>query len=168
MTLASLNLLAPPAAKKAFLTCCGAERWADAMVSARPFPDVGTLYVSAARIWHGLAPEDWREAFDHHPRIGDLDSLKAKYAHTRDWAAGEQAGANGASEEILLALAAGNLTYEAKFGHLFIVCATGKTAKEMLDLLHARLPNDPQVELVVAAEEQRKITRIRLEKLIRA
>ncbi|MNT52311.1 OHCU decarboxylase [compost metagenome] len=122
----------------------------------------------AEHIWRGLGPEDWKEAFEHHPRIGDLDSLKAKYANTRDWAAGEQSGAASAPEEVLQALAEGNQTYEAKFGHLFIVCATGKTAKEMLDLLQARLPNAPQVELGIAADEQRKITRLRLEKLIHA
>ena len=168
MSLDALNQLPASAAKEAFLTCCGAERWADAMASARPFPDAATMYATADRIWRGLSPQDWREAFEHHPRIGDLDSLKAKYAHTRHWAAGEQAGAATASDTVLEALAEGNRKYEAAFGHLFIVCATGKSAEEMLDLLQSRLPNDPQVELGIAAEEQRKITRIRLEKLIHA
>jgi 2-oxo-4-hydroxy-4-carboxy-5-ureidoimidazoline decarboxylase len=168
MTLEALNHLPPSAAKEAFLKCCGADRWADAMVNSRPFADQRMLYETADRIWHGLAAEDWREAFDHHPRIGDLDSLKAKYADTRQWAEGEQAGAAQASDAVLTALAEGNRKYETYFGHLFIVCATGKTAEEMLDLLHARLPNHPDRELRIAAEEQRKITRIRLEKLIHA
>ncbi len=168
MSLDALNHLPPSAAKEAFLTCCGAESWADAMVNARPYADHSLLYETADRIWHGLAAEDWREAFDHHPRIGDLDSLKAKYAATRHWAEGEQSGAAQASEEVLQALAEGNRKYEAAFGHLFIVCATGKTAEEMLGLLRTRLQNHPDRELRIAAEEQRKITRIRLEKLIHA
>jgi 2-oxo-4-hydroxy-4-carboxy-5-ureidoimidazoline decarboxylase len=166
VTLDALNQLPSNAAKEAFLTCCGADRWADAMVNARPYADSSMLFEAADRIWHGLAAEDWREAFDHHPRIGDLDSLKARYAATRQWAEGEQSGAVQASEAVLTALAEGNRKYEAAFGHLFIVCATGKTAEEMLNLLHARLPNHPDRELRIAAEEQRKITRIRLEKLI--
>jgi 2-oxo-4-hydroxy-4-carboxy-5-ureidoimidazoline decarboxylase len=106
------------------------------------------------------------EALAHHPRIGaDLDELRKKYASTADWASGEQAGAASASEATLRALQAGNIAYEARFGHLFVVCATGKSASEMLALLEARLHNDAQTELRIAAAEQAKITRIRLEKL---
>ncbi len=109
---------------------------------------------------------DWLEAFAAHPRIGDVDALRAKFAATAAWASGEQAGVAGASESTLRALAEGNRDYEAKFGHIFIVCATGKTADEMLGLLRERLANEPDAELAVAAAEQAKITAIRLRKLL--
>lgn len=167
-TLEALNLLDAEAAAEAFRRCCGSERWAQGMVAARPYADAAALYEAADRIWAGLTREDWLEAFAQHPRIGDLDSLKAKYANTKLWAKGEQAGAEGASMEVLQALSTGNQQYEARFGYLFIVCATGKRADEMLAILKERLPNDPDREVRLAAEEQRKITRIRLEKLITA
>jgi 2-oxo-4-hydroxy-4-carboxy-5-ureidoimidazoline decarboxylase len=109
---------------------------------------------------------DILEALQHHPRIGaDLGELRKKYASTATWAAGEQSGAAAADEATLVALRDGNVEYEKRFGHIFVVCATGKTAGEMLALLQARMHNDPQRELGVAAAEQAKITRIRLEKL---
>ncbi len=166
MTLQTLNQLPPAAAKEALLRCCGADRWAEALVKSRPYADSSALFEMADRIWRGLEEADWREAFLQHPRIGDIDSLKAKYADTRQWAQGEQAGASDASEEVLQALADGNQRYEAKFGHLFIVCATKKSADDMLAIMNDRLPNPPDLELGIAAEEQRKITRIRLEKMI--
>lgn len=168
MSLEALNGMAVDAAAEAFRRCCGSERWALGMVAGRPYADAEALYEAADRIWADLAREDWLEAFAQHPRIGDLDSLKAKYANTKLWAEGEQAGAADASLSVLEALAKGNQQYEARFGYLFIVCATGKRADEMHAILEARLPNDPEREIRVAAEEQRKITRIRLEKLITA
>jgi 2-oxo-4-hydroxy-4-carboxy-5-ureidoimidazoline decarboxylase len=146
--------------------CCGAERWARAMAARRPFGDDAALLAAADEVWAAMDRADVLEAFTHHPRIGaDMDALRAKFRATADWSAAEQAGAAGASDEVLRALGDGNLRYEAKFGHIFIVCATGKTAAEMLALLEARMPNDPEVELRVAAGEQAKITKIRLEKL---
>jgi 2-oxo-4-hydroxy-4-carboxy-5-ureidoimidazoline decarboxylase len=135
------------------------------MASRRPFPSEADLFTAAEHVWRGLAREDWLEAFATHPRIGDVDSLRKKFAATAAWSAREQAGVAGASEEVLLALAEGNRAYEAKFGYLFIVCATGKTAEEMLALLHQRLGNTPEEELLNAANEQAKITRLRLDKL---
>lgn len=166
MRLEDLNSLAPTDAATEFERCCGSQAWSMAMVAHRPFADAAALFDAADRLWAGLSPKDWLEAFTHHPRIGDIDSLKAKYANTKQWAQGEQSGASHASDEVLQALAEGNQQYEAKFGYLFIVCATGKTAAEMLEILRARLPHDRDLELGLAAEEQRKITRIRLEKLI--
>jgi len=130
------------------------------MVSRRPYGDTEELLESADHVWWGLAPADWREAFAAHPRIGEkkLDGED----RFRRWSADEQAGAAGAREAVLADLAAANRTYEERFGHIFIVCATGKSADEMLGLLQARLANDPQTELRIAAEEQRKITRLRL------
>ena len=166
MRLEALNALSAEEAARAFERCCGARAWVQAMVNERPFPDAAALYAAADRLWAKLSPQDWKEAFLHHPRIGDLASLKAKYANTMQWAEGEQSGATGASEEVLRALAEGNREYEAKFGYIFIVCATGKTAIEMLELLKERLPHDRDREIGIAAEEQRNITRLRLEKLV--
>ena len=136
------------------------------MIAARPFGSRDRLFASAEAAWRDLASEDWREAFAAHPKIGDPASLRARFAETRQWAEGEQAGALEASEATLSALAQDNQAYEARFGHIFIVCATGKTAEEMLSLLRARLHNDPDTELRVAAGEQAKITRLRLLKLL--
>ena len=166
MTLDDLNNLPEAAAIDAFTKCCGAHRWANKMAHARPFKDDAALYAMADEIWEQLGQEDWLEAFTHHPKIGDMDSLRAKFANTKEWASGEQSGTASASEETLQGLADGNRDYEARFGHIFIVCATGKSADEMLGLLRARLGNDPAHEIRVAAAEQAKITRIRLEKLL--
>ena len=146
--------------------CCGASRWAEAMIARRPFRDRETLLAAADEVWWGLEESDWREAFAHHPKIGDADALRARFASTRQWAAGEQAGVRSATEETLVALADGNRAYEDRFGFIFIVCATGKTADAMLSLLRARLANDPRDEIRIAAAEQAKITRVRLEKLL--
>lgn len=144
--------------------CCGARRWAQGMAAARPFANWDDLTAAADRIWAQLDAGDWKEAFAHHPMIGDLESLRAKFAGTAEWAQGEQGQVREAEEKVLRGLAEGNQAYLARFGYIFIVCATGKSASEMLTLLQARLPNDPDRELVIAAEQQRQITRIRLEK----
>ena len=109
---------------------------------------------------------DWKEAFAHHPKIGDFESLKKKFASTRGWAEQEQSGSQNASMAVLQALALANQTYENRFGYIFIVCATGKSAEEMLKILESRLNHDPKIEIKIAAQEQDKITKIRLEKLI--
>ncbi len=112
----------------------------------------------------GACRADWLQAFASHPRIGDRDALRAKFAATGAWTAHEQSGVDGAPEDLLGELAEENCRYEARFGYIFIVCATGKTAGEMLALLKERLTNDAGLELKIAAGEQAKITRIRLEK----
>ncbi|MCR5887152.1 2-oxo-4-hydroxy-4-carboxy-5-ureidoimidazoline decarboxylase [Hymenobacter sp. J193] len=168
MTLTELNDLPRPALTEALRKCCGATAWVTQMVDLFPIADEAVLLAEAARIWNSLDEADWREAFTHHPKIGDVASLKEKFASTSAWAAGEQGAVAQASEETLHALAAGNDAYEQKFGYIFIVCATGKSADEMLALLQARLPNEPAEEIRVAAEEQRKITEIRLKKLLTA
>jgi 2-oxo-4-hydroxy-4-carboxy-5-ureidoimidazoline decarboxylase len=161
-----LNEAPADAAREDLRRCCGSSRWVEAMTGARPFADLEQLYAAADRALSGLGPDDWREAFLHHPRIGDKEALRARFASTREWAAGEQAGAAAASEAVVAALAEGNRAYEERFGFIFIVCATGKTAPEMLALLRERLPHRPEEELRVAAGEQAKITRLRLEKLL--
>lgn len=146
--------------------CCGARRWVDAMVQGRPYRSRTHLLGEAERVWWRLGDGDWREAFEHHPQIGaDVEALRAKYAATADWSASEQGGVALADDETLEALAAGNRVYHKRFGHIFIVCATGKTAPEMLDRLRARLDNEPAAELRIAAGEQARITALRLEKL---
>jgi len=166
--LSRLNALADGEAREELRRCCGASRWVAAMAQRRPFPDPDALYAAADEVWAGLGPVDWSEAFAHHPRIGDKDALRARFASTRQWASGEQAGVEAASDDVLEALAQGNRDYEARFGHIFIVCATGKSAPEMLGLLRERLDNEPEREARIAAGEQAKITRLRLMKLLRS
>ena len=115
---------------------------------------------------NGLGPADWNEAFAHHPRIGGKQELRERFAATRQWAAGEQAGVSGAPEAVLDALAEGNRDYESRFGHIFIVCATGLTAEVMLEKMERRLTNSADREIRIAADEQAKITQLRLQKLI--
>ncbi len=166
MNLKALNEINREEAVDAFLKCCTSKKWAGQMADRRPFSSADELYRLADSLWWNLNTEDWLEAFAGHPKIGDLDSLRQKYASTREWAGGEQSGVQEASEEVLQRLARGNQAYEEKFGYIFIVCATGKSAAEMLEILENRLVNDPADELKIAAEEQRKITQLRLEKLL--
>ncbi|MCB2407279.1 2-oxo-4-hydroxy-4-carboxy-5-ureidoimidazoline decarboxylase [Hymenobacter lucidus] len=169
MTLSELNSLPAPARAEALAKCCGATAWVEQMNSIFPVADADTLFEQAKTIWYGLAEVDWREAFTHHPKIGgNVAALREKFASTSTWAEGEQASVKQASQDTLEALAAGNDEYEQKFGYIFIVCATGKSAEEMLALLQARLPNLLQDEIHIAMGEQDKITRIRLEKLLAA
>lgn len=165
VTLAGFNALPADAAREALLKCCGSSRWADAMVASRPFPSMDALHAAATAKWNALGTEDFLEAFSHHPRIGDINSLRAKFASTAAWAGEEQKGTAAASEKTLAGLAQGNKDYEAKFGHIFLVCATGKSADEMLRILESRLGNDARAEMAIAAGEQAKITKLRLDKL---
>jgi allantoicase len=149
-----INALTPQEARTCLFACCGSRRWADAMAGARPFSSASALASSAESVWRSLSREDWLEAFSAHPRIGEF---------TRDQrAAAEQAGALSAPAMILDELARRNREYEAKFGYIYIVCASGKSAGELLELLRARLSNDPAKEIGVAAEEQLAIVRLRL------
>ena len=137
------------------------------MTGRRPFQATADLYDAAATIWRDLSHEDWKEAFSHHPKIGDVKSLREKFAATANWAEGEQAGVKEGEESVLHQLAEGNRLYESTFGYIFIVCATGKSADEMLAMLRGRLQNDPVNEIMIAGVEQEKITRLRLEKLLK-
>src|SRR5262245_14228954 len=132
MNVGAFNALPPPDARESLLRCCGSRRWADAMVVRRPFASAGDLLRAADEVWSGLGRADFLEAFAAHPRIGDLDGLRKKLAATAAWSAGEQAGVAGAPDHVLRELADANRRYEERFGHIFIVCATGKTAAEML------------------------------------
>lgn len=145
--------------------CCGSQRWVSRMVKARPFASEVQLMGTATEIFWHLGDNDWLEAFSHHPRIGeDMEALRQKFSSTANWASGEQAGVQGASEETLKALAAGNRAYEERFGFIFIVCASGLSAEELLVRLQARMVNSPEKELRIAAGEQLAITKLRLQK----
>lgn len=165
MKLIQFNALSTDEAVKDLMRCCGARRWASQMAARRPYNTIESVLKMADDLWAKMDRADFIEAFSHHPKIGDVASLRIKFASTSQWASGEQAGVQSAGEDVLQRLADGNAAYEEKFGYIFIVCATGKTATELLELLEARLPNRPAVELNIAAGEQAKITRIRLGKL---
>jgi OHCU decarboxylase len=164
MTLAEFNALPSAQAESALLDCCGSSRWAAGVGSRRPYATVEALHKSADAIWWNLERADWLEAFSHHPQIGDKSASGSESA--RQWAEGEQTGARAATEEVKARLARANHAYFEKFGYIYIVCATGKTAEGMLAILNQRLQNDLASELSIAAEQQRMITRLRLEKLL--
>jgi 2-oxo-4-hydroxy-4-carboxy-5-ureidoimidazoline decarboxylase len=152
-------------AREMLRSCCGASGWVERMAARRPFGSRDALLSAAREEWFALDHDHWREAFSHHPKIGDTESLRQRFARTAALSEREQSGVTGASQDVLAALAEGNRDYEEKFGFIFIVCATGKSAEEMLELLRARLPNRPDVEIQIAAQEQAKITELRLLKL---
>lgn len=166
MDIQELNGLPLDEAAHLFMQCCTSEKWVERMVASRPFIDAQSLGETADYIWSQLTEEDYLQAFDGHPKIGDVSSLKAKYSNTKELASGEQSGANQATDELIAELADGNRAYEEKFGFIFIVCATGKSAQEMLDLLSDRQNNARHRELEIAGEEQRKIFHLRIEKLL--
>lgn len=157
-----IDAASEPEARELLRTCCGASRWIDRMLTRRPFGGHEAAIRAAREEWFALSPDDWIEAFNHHPRIGDRDGLRTRFAAARELSEREQSGVSGASEEVLAGLIEGNREYESRFGYLFIVCATGKSAQEMLTILRKRLRNDPDVEIGVAAEEHAKICDLRL------
>jgi 2-oxo-4-hydroxy-4-carboxy-5-ureidoimidazoline decarboxylase len=166
MTLLHLNTIASKERATALFTCCGSTNWVNKLNRLFPFENEAQLLDAAHTIWENCSENDWLESFQHHPKIGDMESLRKKFASTAQWAAGEQAAVAEAESEVLEALANGNEDYEKKFGYIFIVCATGKSAKEMLQLLHHRLPNPLAKEIHIAMNEQMKITFLRLKKLL--
>jgi len=161
-----INELSPQQAEAEFLKCCGSSEWAKRMSDARPFSNSDELSSKADEIWWSLAEEDWLEAFRAHPKIGEKKAAAAQSAEAEAWSAQEQSESEKTADETKAALAAGNLKYEQRFGFIFIICATGKSAEEMLAALNGRLNNDSKTELRGAAEEQRKITQLRLQKLL--
>ena len=166
-SLDELNRMPKETVSSELARCCGAVRWVAGVLERGPWLNEDALYRAAEEVWEAMDRTDVLEAFSHHPRIGaDLKELRVKFATTASWSGGEQAGASDADEQTLIALQDGNRAYEERFGYIFIVCATGKSAEEMLALLNARLGNQPADELAIASGEQAKITRIRLEKLL--
>lgn len=158
-----LNALAPDALRAAFEKCCGARAWVDQMVAAAPFSDEAALPLAADRAFASLGEADWLEAFAHHPRIGDVSRLRERFSASGALSEKEQGTAMAtANEAIIERLFERNQAYEARHGHIFIVCATGKSASEMLSLLEARIDLDRAAELANCAAEQAKITHLRL------
>jgi 2-oxo-4-hydroxy-4-carboxy-5-ureidoimidazoline decarboxylase len=168
MTISSLNELKSEAAHFAFMQCCTANAWVERMVEGMPFSSVENLVTQADINWQGLTEADYLQAFEGHPKIGDVSSLREKYRSTEKIAAGEQSGVNTATETTLNALKKLNDDYQEKYGFIFIVCATGKTASQMLEILSQRIVNERSDEIINAAEEQRKILQIRIEKMLTA
>ena len=166
MTLHELNILPKDQLKQELFKCCGSNAWVDKMLPFFPADDMVELINDAEDQWYECSEADWLEAFTHHPKIGDVESLKKKFAATAQWASSEQGAVAEASQQTLETLAKGNDDYEKKFGFIFIVCATGKSAEEMLQLLQARLPNEKEEEIKIAMDEQNKITQLRLQKLL--
>ncbi|MBX2802247.1 MAG: 2-oxo-4-hydroxy-4-carboxy-5-ureidoimidazoline decarboxylase [Myxococcales bacterium] len=161
-----LNGLDEDRARAELTRCCGATRWVAAMLAARPFTSRPHLLGHAEHVWWHLGDGDWLEAFGHHPRIGaDVEALRARFPETAEMSEAEQAGVRDADSATLTALAEGNQAYSSRFGFDFIICATGASAEQMLARLRERLENRPDDELRIAAAEQAKITRLRLESL---
>lgn len=161
--LVAWNKAEAEAALDAMIACCGARRWAEEMVAMRPVDSVAELSAVADRVWSAMEEADWMEAFACHPRIGERRTVHA-VEQSAAWSQQEQASAAKASEHVLAELAEGNARYEERFGFTYIVCATGKSAQEMLGILNRRLASNRAAELREAAEQQRQITQIRLRK----
>ena len=158
MTVAEFNALDTPRAVEELIKCCGSIRWALMVAQQRPFKDGAALYEAAAKAWAECGATDWLQAFSQHPRIGDAQAIRR--------AGSEQSQVAAASDETLWALERANREYERKFGHIFIVCAAGRSAEQMLQLVAERLGNDPENELRIAAMEQARITQLRLRKAV--
>jgi 2-oxo-4-hydroxy-4-carboxy-5-ureidoimidazoline decarboxylase len=163
---AYLNALSDADAFAALRRCCGAKRWVQQMNALRPFASSDELFAAAERVWRGLSVEDHLEAFAHHPRIGaSPGELERRFGATASLSGKEQSGVGAATQDVLDALREANIAYEQRFGFVFLVCATGKSASEMLALLNERSTHDRIIELQIAAGEHAKITRLRLEGL---
>ena len=168
MSLASLNGLPINELRQELTKCCGSGKWVEKMCSVFPVPDAVTLFNEAEKKWFECTEDDWLHAFRHHPKIGDAKSLKGRFPETGGFSEKEQAAVKAAPGETLEALAHANTVYEKKFGFIFIVFASGKSAEEMLSILQARLNNTREDEIKTAMQEQQKITALRLKKILDA
>ena len=165
MNIAAINAWTQAEASEAFRRCCGSTRWSREMEELRPFDSEAAVLEAAERVWWALEASDWLEAFAAHPKIGARGGARAEHAATAAWSKAEQSGAERATGDVLEKLFLLNGRYEARFGYIFIVCATGKSAEEMLAAIESRLLHSPEDEIRWAAAEQAKITRLRLEKI---
>jgi OHCU decarboxylase len=161
-----LNSLPPGRAEEEFLKCCGSRSWARLMTARRPFATMVKVIEESNRSWWSLAPADWLEAFRSHPRIGERKAAEETSLEAQKWSEQEQSGTHDATRDEVQVLADLNSKYEQRFGYIFITCATGKSADEILEELKARQNNAPEIELHIAAEEQSRITQLRLQKMI--
>ena len=167
-SVAALNAMQREQLAEHLRACCGSERWVERMIARRPFANPEAVLAASDAVCKSLAAEDWLEAFAHHPRLGETRAAVPQGARARGWSAGEQAGLADAGGDLRAALAAANAAYEQQFGYICIICATGRDSEELLAITRARLGNTPKIELRIAAEEQRKIARLRLRKLFDA
>src|SRR5690348_8144950 len=158
-TLGSFNAAPAQDAERTALTCCASRPFAKAVADGRPYPDPAALLSAVDAIFKGLSWDDIVEARNEHPRIGDR-------AVRGGMSAAEQSGAAAASDEVRQGLVDGNGAYEQRFGHIFLICASGLTGQEMLDQLRDRLRHDEEAERAVARDELRKITRLRMTKAL--
>jgi 2-oxo-4-hydroxy-4-carboxy-5-ureidoimidazoline decarboxylase len=166
--LARWNSLPCEEAVREILSCCGSTAWARGMAARRPLVEGSSLLAASDEVWRGLTESDWLEAFASHPRIGELEAQRFRSPDSAAWSAQEQQSAATAEDTVKIALAEGNRDYERRFNRTFIVCASGKSAPEILDILKRRLQNDNETDLHEAAEQQRQITRIRLKKWLQS
>ena len=162
-----LDALPEPEAALLLESCCGSRAWVRGMLARLPFGTLDALLAAADDVWWSLDHDDWLEAFSHHPRIGERAAAASPGERARGWSADEQRGVTASPEEMREALAVGNEEYERRFGHIYLVSAAGRSAGELLTLLHQRLTNDPAAEMRIAAGEQAKITALRLKKILR-
>jgi 2-oxo-4-hydroxy-4-carboxy-5-ureidoimidazoline decarboxylase len=165
--LARWNALSADAAAGEILACCGSGEWARGMAARRPLGDESALLTASDEIWRGVSEVEWMEAFRAHPRIGETKAERPASERSAAWSAQEQSSAAAADVELKRAMAEGNREYERRFGRIFIVCATGKTSAEILQILQQRLQNDETTELREASEQLRQITQIRMRKWLR-
>lgn len=161
-----INSITSEQAEAEFVKCCGSKRWAARMSAERPFENIEEMVTAADRIWWALDATDWLEAFDSHPKIGEKKTAAPVARESLSWSESEQSGTRNSTQPTIEELAELNRQYQEKFGFIYIVCATGKSAEEMLAILRDRLGNDPATELRNAATEQAKITTLRLNKLL--
>ena len=161
-----IDRLGDSAATAQLRACCGAHRWIEGMLAARPFGSAERAREEADRVWKRLGPADWLEAFNHHPRIGERKTVAPQDTTAAARSSNEQAQVTKASAELKKQLAHVNADYERRFGFIYIVSAAGRSAEELLSIARDRLQNDRDTELRVAAEEQRKIMQLRLATLL--
>jgi OHCU decarboxylase len=165
VTLDELNALPQSEAEELFRSACGASSWIIEMARGRPYESVDHLLAKADEAWASTGPDDWYEAFSHHPRIGEHQSAAEQDARAKGWSEKEQSQLKGASSNVFDQMSLVNRAYEEKFGFIYIVSAAGKSGDDLLELARERLRNDTDTELRIAAAEQAKITRLRLKKL---
>lgn len=167
-TVSELDAMPVDAAANALQSCCGSRAWVSGMLTRRPFGTVHGVLAAAEEVLDTLGDADWLEAFSHHPRLGERRAQAATTEQSRGWSALEQSRMSDSPGDVRAAIADANVEYEARFGYIPIICAMGMTANEILAITRSRLQNSPGDELRIAANEQRKITRLRLERLLEA
>lgn len=167
MNLKEFNDLNIETVKEKLFMCCGSAKWVEKVISEKPFASIEQLLAISEQAWIECDEGDALEAFSHHPKIGNLEELEKKFSNTSHFAGNEQKSVQTATQEVLTKLAQMNEEYWQRFGFIFIIFATGKSADEMLNSLQARINNEKEAEIQIAKAEQGKITQLRLNKLFK-